>query len=58
MTLSAVKELMDYWAEHPPLHLLVAAALGCGRKADAAADFAGLAAMAPDGMLKLTTPGR
>jgi hypothetical protein len=34
--------------------------LGCREKSGAAppADFAGLAAMAPDGTLKLVTPGR
>jgi hypothetical protein len=60
MTLPAVRELMDYWAVHPPLHLVVAAALGCGRNARAIpeppADFSDLAALAPTGMLKLATP--
>jgi hypothetical protein len=31
MTLFQVEELTSYWAEHPPLHLLVAAYLGVGK---------------------------
>lgn len=31
MTLFQVEELTSYWAEHPPLHLLVAAYLGAGK---------------------------
>ena len=31
MTLFEVEELTSYWAQHPPLHLLVAAFLGIGR---------------------------
>ncbi|MBV9199773.1 MAG: hypothetical protein JO320_23865 [Alphaproteobacteria bacterium] len=31
MTLFQVEELTSYWAEHPPLHLLIAAYLGAGR---------------------------
>lgn len=31
MTLFEVEELMTYWAEHPPVHLLLAAFLGAGR---------------------------
>ena len=32
MTLLDVEELTAYWAEHPPLHMLVAAYLGVGKK--------------------------
>lgn len=28
MTLPAVYELLDYWREHPPVHLLIGAYLG------------------------------
>lgn len=52
MTLLQVQELLDYWRAHPPLHLLVAAALGAHKRPDPAQDFAALAALAPDGMLK------
>jgi len=31
MTLFDVDELIAYWAEHPPVHLLVGAYLGAGR---------------------------
>jgi hypothetical protein len=31
MTLFQVEELTSYWAQHPPLHLLVAAFLGVGK---------------------------
>jgi len=31
MTLFDLKELTDYWAEHPPLHILVGAYLGIGK---------------------------
>jgi hypothetical protein len=31
MTLLQVEELASYWAEHPPLHLLVGAYLGIGK---------------------------
>ena len=51
MTLLEVQELLDYWRAHPPLHLLIAAALGAPKKPDLAQDFAALAALAPDGML-------
>jgi hypothetical protein len=30
MTLFEVEELTSYWAQHPPLHLLLAAYLGVG----------------------------
>jgi len=33
MTLFEVAELASYWAEHPPLHLLVGAYLGLGNDA-------------------------
>ena len=33
MTLFEVAELTSYWAEHPPLHLLVGAYLGLGNDA-------------------------
>jgi hypothetical protein len=32
MTLLEVEELTAYWAEHPPLHMLVAAYLGVGQE--------------------------
>ena len=51
MTLLEVRELLDYWRLHPPLHLLIAAALGAPRQAQAAEDFAALAALAPNGVL-------
>lgn len=51
MTLPQVTELLDYWRMHPPLHLLLAAALGIHEKR-AAEDFAGLMALAPDGVLR------
>jgi hypothetical protein len=51
MTLIEVQELLDYWRAHPPLHLLIAAALGAHKKPDVAQDFAALAALAPDGIL-------
>jgi hypothetical protein len=31
MTLFQIEELASYWAQHPPLHLLVAAYLGVGK---------------------------
>lgn len=31
MTLFQIEELTSYWAQHPPLHLLVAAYLGVGK---------------------------
>ncbi len=52
MTLSALRELLDYWSRHPPAHLLLAAALGWRPKPKAArAGFADLAALAPGGVL-------
>lgn len=51
MTLPQVEELLDYWRAHPPLHLLVASALGVHKKTDTAQDFAALAALAPQGIL-------
>jgi hypothetical protein len=50
MTLAQVQELLDYWRAHPPVHLLVAAALGMHEQKQAQ-DFAALAALAPDGVL-------
>lgn len=50
MTLPQVQELLDYWRAHPPLHLLVAAALGVQDKRRAE-DFTALAALAPNGIL-------
>ena len=35
MTLFQVEELTSYWAQHPPLHLLVAAYLGVGKHKNA-----------------------
>lgn len=32
MTLFQVEELTSYWAQHPPLHLLVEAYLGIGKQ--------------------------
>ena len=52
MTLPQVKELLDYWRVQPPLHLLLAAALGIHEKRAAAEDFAALMALAPDGTLR------
>ena len=52
MTLPQVKELLDYWRAHPPLHLLLAAALGIHEKHAAAEDFAALMTLAPDGVLR------
>ena len=31
MTLFQIEELTSYWAQHPPVHLLVAAYLGVGK---------------------------
>jgi len=31
MTLPDFYELCDYWKEHPPMHLMVAAQLGAGK---------------------------
>jgi hypothetical protein len=52
MTLTQVKELLDYWHAHPPLHLLLAATLGIHEKRAADDDFAALMALAPDGVLR------
>ncbi|MGH6996013.1 MAG: hypothetical protein ACREES_09965 [Stellaceae bacterium] len=52
MSLSAVRELLDYWSRHPPVHLLLAAALRVAPKSKPArAGFADLAALAPGGVL-------
>jgi hypothetical protein len=52
MTLSQVTELLDYWRQHPPLHLLLPAALGMREKQAATEDIAALMALAPDGVLR------
>jgi len=35
MTLFQIEELTSYWAQHPPVHLLVAAYLGVGKNTNA-----------------------
>jgi hypothetical protein len=35
MTLFQIEELTSYWAQHPPVHLLVAAYLGVGKRNNA-----------------------
>ncbi len=35
MTLFQIEELTSYWAQHPPVHLLVAAYLGFGKDKNA-----------------------
>lgn len=35
MTLFQIEELTCYWAQHPPLHLLIAAYLGVGKHKNA-----------------------
>jgi hypothetical protein len=35
MTLFEIEELTSYWAQHPPVHLLVAAYLGVGKNKSA-----------------------
>ncbi|HVA15461.1 MAG TPA: hypothetical protein VNF99_19590 [Stellaceae bacterium] len=52
MTLLQVQELLAYWRAHPPLHLLLAAALGLHGKASEQQDFAALMALAPGGVLR------
>jgi hypothetical protein len=52
MTLPQVQELLAYWRAHPPLHLLLAAALGMHEKRAREDDFAALMALAPDGVLR------
>jgi len=52
MTLLQVQELLQYWRQHPPLHLMIAAALGRGAASQHQQDFAALAALAPDGTLR------
>lgn len=52
MTLPQVRELLDYWHAHPPLHLLLAAAYGIHEKRGRDEDFAALMALAPDGVLR------
>ncbi len=52
MSLCQVRELLGYWRAHPPVHLLLAAALGAHAKAAPPQDFAALMALAPGGALK------
>lgn len=52
MTLLQVRELLTYWRAHPPVHLLLAAALGLHEKREAREDIAALMALAPDGLLR------
>ena len=52
MSLSALRELLDYWSRHPPAHLLLAAALRFkSQPKSERAGFADLAALAPGGVL-------
>lgn len=51
MTLIEVRELLDYWHRHPPLHLLIGAALRGRDAAKPSQDFAALMALAPNGFL-------
>lgn len=54
MSLSALRELLDYWSRHPPAHLLLAAALRFApRPRPDRATFADLAALAPGGVLTI-----
>ncbi len=54
MSLSALRELLDYWSRQPPAHLLLAAALRFTPKPKPArASFADLAVLAPCGVLSL-----
>jgi len=56
MSLSAVRELLDYWSRHPPAHLLLAAALRFTPQPKLTrASFADLAGLAPNGVLS-TSP--
>ena len=58
MSLSALRELLDYWSRHPPAHLLLAAALRFAPKPKSArAAFADLAALAPAGVLSVGGAG-
>jgi hypothetical protein len=52
MTLPQVNELLAYWRAHPPLHLLLAAALGVHDEHARHDDFAALMALAPGGVLR------
>jgi hypothetical protein len=47
MTLFEVEELMTYWAEHPPVHLLLAAFLGAGGNGRGPEPVCGTAAAVP-----------
>ena len=52
MTLLDVEELMAYWADHPPAHILLAAFLGGGRDRQKPGPTA-----APQAMLDKLGPG-
>lgn len=52
MTLPQVDELLAYWRAHPPVHLMLAAALGRHEKREPPEDFAALMALAPSGVLR------
>jgi hypothetical protein len=52
MTLLQVQELFAYWRAHPPVHLLLAAALGLNEQRESQEDFAALMALAPGGVLR------
>jgi hypothetical protein len=56
MTWPEYYDLSEYWADHPPVHELVAAYIGYKRKAPAEEtpqDLGMLLAMAPGGALNL-----
>jgi hypothetical protein len=54
MTLPDYYELCTYWAEHPPVHELVAGYFGYrSRPSTPAADFGALLALAPGGVLSM-----
>lgn len=54
MSLSAVRELLDYWLRHPPAHLLLAAALHFKpTPKPSRAAFADLVRLAPGGVLSV-----
>jgi hypothetical protein len=53
MTLPQFYDLCAYWADHPPVHELVAGYLGYKRKETApSANLGALLALAPGGVLK------
>lgn len=58
MSLSALRELLDYWSRHPPAHLILASVLRVTPKPKPArAAFADLAALAPGGVLSSGAAG-